>query len=359
MPVYKDKKNGSFYLKISINGKQILKRGFETEEAALQGIIDLKSSNDIKNKNKKYPYFNNLLISYLKNKKNNVKITTYEKVESIVNIHIKGRIRNVPVNKLIYEDFKKIYRYVNSLDYVISSKNKIIRLLKEIFEFCYINYEYDCLYVKRLNNIKDYSIKKPNKNFRVFTYDDFKKLYPILNDYDKLMLLTFYLFGLRIGELMGLTVLSFKSFENTLCVYQEVSWKTKTKGYMILSPKTKTSDRNYPLPEKYKIMIDDHIKKHNLKNEEFIFFGKKGNKHPCSEHSINYRLKHWSDIVGYHIHSHLFRHSAVSQLYANNVPLDLISNLVGHSGSAITKQVYLHQTEEKIQAISNFMDKLI
>lgn len=158
---------------------------------------------------------------------------------------------------------------------------------------------------------------------------------------------------------MGLTVLSFTSFENTMCIYQEVNWKTKIKGYRLLSPKTTTSNRNYPIPSKYKELIDQHIKENKLKDEDFIFYGRKGHKHPCSEHMINCRLDKWSKIVGYHIHSHMFRHSAVSQLYANNVPLELISDLVGHSSTAITKQVYLHQTEDKKQAISNFMNKLI
>ena len=49
---------------------------------------------------------------------------------------------------------------------------------------------------------------------------------------------------------------------------------------------------------------------------------------------INTRLKDWSKIVGYHINSHMFR----------------------HSGTSITKQVYLHQTDEKKQVLTNFMD---
>ena len=55
----------------------------------------------------------------------------------------------------------------------------------------------------------------------------------------------------------------------------------------------------------------------------------------------------------------MFRHSVISELYANNVSLDLISDLVGHSGTSITKQVYLHQTDEKKKVLTNFMDKLI
>ena len=68
---------------------------------------------------------------------------------------------------------------------------------------------------------------------------------------------------------------------------------------------------------------------------------------------LKYIIQSYNNPPIYSITSFLPFISAVSQLYANNVPLDLISNLVGHSGIATTKQVYLHQTEEKIQAISN------
>ena len=358
MPVYKDK-NGSYFIKISINGKQILQRGFQSEEAALQGIINLKSLNELKPKNKKYPYFNDLLKTFLKRKRQLVKITTYEKVLSKINLYIKGIIKNVPVNKLILKDFENFYTFISKRKLSIESKNRILKLLIEIFDYCHIYYGYECLFPKRLILFKDYSIKKPQSDFKIFTYDDFKKIYPGLNDYDKLLLLTFYLFGLRLGELLGLTVLSFKSFENTLCVYQEVSWKTKKKGFELLSPKSKTSNRNYPIPDSYKKMVYDHINKYQLKEDDFIFFGKNGHNRPSSEHAINYRLKKWSEIIGYHLHSHLFRHSAVSQLYANNVPLEVISKLVGHSGTSITKDVYLHQTEEKKKALSTFMEKLM
>ena len=101
-----------------------------------------------------------------------------------------------------------------------------------------------------------------------------------------------------------------------------------------------------------------HIDKNNLIEENFIFFGLK-KKDPLSCNAIYNKLKKWSEIVGYHLKPHLFRHSAVSQLYANKVPLEVIKSLVGHSSVEITKDVYLHQTKEKKDAMLDFMNKLI
>lgn len=359
MPIYKDKKNNKYYFKIYIKGKQILRRGFETEEEAINALIDFRASNVVNSKNKKYPTFNFVCKNYLLYKKKLVKVSSHYCIEKYVNSNIIGQIRDVPVNDLINLDFEKYRIYLAKLDLAVKTKNRYINILKEIFNFCNIYYNYDCPFAKRLLLFKDNEIKKPKNDYRIFTYNDFKMIYPTLNDYDKLLLLTFYLFGLRIGEIMGLSVLSFSSFPHTLCVYREVSWKTNKKGFVLLSPKSKSSNRNYPVPEEYEKLINDHIKKHNLKDENFIFFGIKGKNNPLSEHAINTRIKKWSEIVGYHLHSHIFRHSAVSQLFANNVPIEIISSLVGHNSTEITETVYLHKTEEKKKALTNLMNELV
>ena len=255
MPIYKDK-NGSYYFKISIKGKQILRRGYKTKEAALAAAIEFESVNNNLLKNKKYPLFNDLLDSYLKKRKNELKATTIYGIKQYIDLHIRGRIRNVRIDYLIESDFTKWYNYLKKTNISIDHKNRMLKILQSVFDYAYIYYQYECLSVKRLNRFKDFSIKKPKSDYRIFTLNDFKRLYPILNEYDKLLLLTFYLFGLRIGEVQGLTVLSFKSFENTLCVYQQVTWKTSKKGYTILPPKTSTSNRNYPCPEVYIKMIN-------------------------------------------------------------------------------------------------------
>lgn len=70
-------------------------------------------------------------------------------------------------------------------------------------------------------------------------------------------------------------------------------------------------------------------------------------------------MESWSKVVGYHLHPHLFRHSAVSQLYASGVKIEAIQKMMGHSSSEITKTVYLHQTEESERALTDFLDEML
>ena len=52
------------------------------------------------------------------------------------------------------------------------------------------------------------------------------------------------------------------------------------------------------------------------------------------------------------------RHSFVSVLSDAGVPLEAISQLVGHSGSAVTELVYRHQLRPVIQTGATVMDQL-
>ena len=49
------------------------------------------------------------------------------------------------------------------------------------------------------------------------------------------------------------------------------------------------------------------------------------------------------------------RHSFVSQLSDANVPIEVISRLVGHSGTSITEQVHRHQIRPVVQEAATEM----
>jgi integrase len=52
------------------------------------------------------------------------------------------------------------------------------------------------------------------------------------------------------------------------------------------------------------------------------------------------------------------RHSFVSLLSDANVPIEVISRLVGHSGTSITEQVYRHQIRPVVQEAATEMDRI-
>ena len=75
----------------------------------------------------------------------------------------------------------------------------------------------------------------------------------------------------------------------------------------------------------------------------------------CSS-SLNRIVSSWSDILGFRVYPHLFRHTTVSLLNAYGVNVDVIQHLLGHSSSEITKQIYIHDTEEKKNAINTLIN---
>ena len=50
-------------------------------------------------------------------------------------------------------------------------------------------------------------------------------------------------------------------------------------------------------------------------------------------------------VIGREITPHILRHTHVSLLAEAGVPLEAISRRLGHSGSKVTKEVYMHVTK--------------
>ena len=230
--------------------------------------------------------------------------------------------------------------------------------LKDIFDFINIMYGYDCIFVKRLLPFKDFSIDQEIKEIRVLSFDDIKKLYQSLeSDYEQLLLLTLFLLGGRAGEILALNPTSFDLERNVIKIQYAATWKTDKKGFQLIQTKTPTSKRIYPMPEFYKQKYLEFIKKYEIPSKrKYIFFSKHNKSQPMCSSSLNRIVSSWSDILGFRVYPHLFRHTTASLLNAYGVSVDVIQHLLGHSSSEITKQVYIHDTEEKKNAMNTLMN---
>lgn len=71
----------------------------------------------------------------------------------------------------------------------------------------------------------------------------------------------------------------------------------------------------------------------------------------CSS-SLNRIVGSWSNILGFRVYPHLFR----PLLNAYGVSVDVIQHLLDHSSSEIAKQVYIHDTEEKKNAMNTLIN---
>ena len=53
------------------------------------------------------------------------------------------------------------------------------------------------------------------------------------------------------------------------------------------------------------------------------------------------------------------RHSFVSLLSDAKVPIEVISRLVGHSGTSVTEQIYRHQIQPVVEEWATAMDRIL
>lgn len=128
---------------------------------------------------------------------------------------------------------------------------------------------------------------------------------------------------------------------------------------LLCRPKTKTSQRFYLMPEEYILMLQEHIKTNELKEDDFIFFSRKSKSDPIPLQTFRTHANNYCRIISPNFHFHQLRKSAVTHLHDKNISLEDIKNFVGHSNSKITEEVYLQRSNEKQAAILKILDETI
>ncbi len=351
MPIYRDKKRSSWYFKCCINGRQFLKRGFATKNDARRAENDFmyENQNNRKSVYKAVLTWSRLIEYYLEWYKNQVKITRFYAVKRELKNSLIYYLPDIEVDKLLYADFKKARDKIERLDVGIDTKNRKIRIIKSVLNYGEIFHQIKCIDYKKISSFKDYSIQRKSIKKQVITFDEFKSLYGVCNDYYKLLFLTLYIFGIRIGELMGLKVDCFDFKENTMQIYQSISWKTGTGSFVKVTPKTLTSNRFFYMPEKYVELLKNHIKKNELDPDHYLFFSTQNKARPMSENTLRYHFKQYSKLANFNhgTHFHAFRHTNASELYDRGISEEDIKEYEGHSSVEITEKVYIHQTDAR------------
>lgn len=373
-PVYPYKKQSkskttSYYFKTCINGHQYLRRGFTSKseakaaEAAFRVKMMKYSSSKRRKLVEKAPTWDVLLSSYLAWMKSQIKITYYYILSKTLDHEIKPLLPNIEVDKLTMAHFEKARNKLQRSPNCAKTKNERLRLLKRVFDYCKIFYSYECLDVQKLTPFKDYSIQKKEIKQEIITFSIFKEIYNYSNDYYKLLYLTLYLYGLRIGELMGLCVNSFDFEKKILYIYRSISWKTGTGSFLVVSPKTPSSNRALWMIDSYITILKEHIRVNKLKANDYIFFSSRSKKRPLSEHSVRNNIVKVGKHIGFSFRPHMFRHTNVSELREKGISLEDIQKLEGHSSIEVTEKVYLHETEARKartkSVLEDFMKELI
>lgn len=308
----------------------------------------IENKGKAKNKPKMVLTWPKLIDYYLKHLKEQVKITYHYSMTNLLN-SIVDLFPTIDINKLLYVDFERARARIDKLDVSIKRKNRFIKLIKAVFDYGRIYHSVNNVEVEKMQLFKDYEVKKKTSiKKEVVTFSEFKALYDVCDPYYKLLFLTLYTFGLRIGEAMGLKVDSFDFDIQVMQIYQSISWKSGTGSYIAITPKTASSNRFYYMPELYIRAIEAHIRSNNLKDNDYIFFSSKSHTRPLSEHALRNKYKQYAELANFPHGTkfHIFRHTNASELLAHGVSVEDIKDYEGHSSTAVTEKYYLHQTDE-------------
>ncbi len=190
------------------------------------------------------------------------------------------------------------------------------------------------------------------KEMQFITQQEFGKLRECLEDDTARMAIeTMFYTGVRLGEILALTVGDIDFDKKTLSVTKSLQ---RIKGEdVITEPKTEKSKRCITIPR----FLSDHL-------EEYIskMYGKDKNDRlfSVSKYYLGKALHKGLEAAGLKkIRLHDLRHSHISMLIAMGTPPKVVAERAGHEDVKTTLSIYAHLYETQARQVADDLDELV
>lgn len=151
--------------------------------------------------------------------------------------------------------------------------------------------------------------------------------------------------GLRVGELIAL------KDKDVGVEYIIVNKTYEINVEKVGTPKTDTSNREVYVRKELAFLIKEirkYMREYKFKNRiksDLFICGKDGGYLHYDAYR-KYLAENSASALNHKITPHALRHTAASLLIADGVPLETVSRMLGHDGSKVTKEIYLHVTQK-------------
>ena len=276
-----------------------------------------------------------LAIEWLDSIKNNVKINTYKKYESLCNKYIIAEIGNILVRLLSSNNIRSFTNKLISYDLSYQTINDILVVLNLILKFGESEYQ--------ITPLKINYLKIEKHEMRVLSKSEQKILTDYLisdNDIYKFgVLLTLYT-GIRIGELCALT---WNDVNDDYILINKTMYRTKGENnkteIKIASPKTISSNRKIPLPQ----CLLPYIRKY--RNKEYVLSTEK--QQFCEPRLMQLKFAKMIDECKIEkANFHALRHTFATRCIEAGVDVKTLSEILGHSDVKTTLNKYVHSSFE-------------
>ena len=122
------------------------------------------------------------------------------------------------------------------------------------------------------------------------------------------------------------------------------------------SPKITTSRRTIKLPK----LTVGALREHRRNGSDFVFSTSKG----TAINVCNLRNRVWQPLLikaglPTHTHIHTLRHSAITLLLSNCMPVNVVADMAGHGDPAITLSIYGHVLQGMQDVASDTIDEIL
>lgn len=351
MAIYYNKKTKKYDCKFSVNGRQYMMRGFDSEAEALANERDHKDllfNHPVKQSK---IMFHTIVRLYIKEEVSHYKPSSAYVIQLKIKSYILDLFEDKEYRLITYVDFLNWHEKLNKTNY--REKTRILFYLKKIVNLAAVRTSIDHIrWVELLPRFKNY-VKRPVQR-TIYDMEQIKMFLSAFNDdlYYKCLFCVFGFCGLRTGELRGLTWDDSVDLEKGLIyVFKEIA--TINGSSVVLVPKSKSSQRYVPIPGFLNELLKQLRESSSFnKTGQYVFHGfnrvSKPVNAPIGVTSIRRRKLEACEGRLPFITNHELRHSFASIL--NNllgVNSQTIAELLGHSSKSVTENVYLHSSENK------------
>ena len=284
-----------------------------------------------------------IMLEWLTECKNQLKISTYRKYQAIIQNHI-SHIGSLKL-KYITDDIISQFTDCLLLGGKLSREtiNQILIVLGMGLDYAKRHYKAICPDIHLL--------KSPKSDVRVLSSLEQQILVKHLMKQDDVfsfgILLALYT-GIRIGEVCALKWEDISA--NTIRIHKTIQ-RIKTENgkteIMILPPKTDSSNREIPIPQAFLSAIA-------VRRQESGFVLVQYNGKLVEPRLLQYRFAKAVETCGLeNVHFHTLRHTFATRCIEAGVDVKTLSEILGHSDVKTTLNLYVHSSLELKQNCMN------
>lgn len=317
-------------------------------------FIKIFSFQSLKEKHNKMRSFDNLIDEFLCAQKFLVKESTFSHYNNIINTHIRPYFISFELEEI---DMGIIHDFINEklssgrIDGTGGLSNKSVKDISSVLKMII---KYGVSKSLLHSSLTEFSVpKERKKDIKILSPQDLRCLENYVYDSEDSYKLGVYIClytGLRIGEICALqwkdidfNNKSLKVKKTILRIADVNSPTTKTK-IIIDSPKSESSIREIPLPNKLIEILSLH--KHKIIDEDYYVLT--GNEKYIEPRNYYERYKKYlisCDIPNYTFHS--LRHTFATRCVEIGFDPKTLSEILGHSDVKITLSRYVHPSMER------------